>query len=175
MNAVHSVYSLADGQLTGQSISVPEAELQSNTPPGCGLVEGLLDAASWRVDLASGQAVAKQPEQPADTEHITWVWDEALHRHMPQMTLAGSRAQLSAALIAELDAIDRSSGTDRAVRELLLTSNISEQALARIGAIEARAVAVRALMGRCTAAITLAELESIDADLQAQKVVQVTA
>lgn len=161
MNAIHSVYSLADGRLTGQTISVPEADLQANTPPGCGLVRGMLDAAAWRVDLASGQAVAKQPEQPADTEHITWVWDEALHRHMPQMTLAGRRAQLTEALISALASIDQRSGTDRAVRELLLASDISQAARDRIQAIEDQAMALRSLAERARSATTEAELSAI--------------
>lgn len=73
-----SVYSLSDGLLTGRVIQCQnQAQLQDNIPDGCAVVEGRLSPKTHRVDLQTGQAVAWQPDRPADTEFATWQWDDA--------------------------------------------------------------------------------------------------
>lgn len=175
MNNTYCAYTLADGQFTGLIISVPAAELSANTPTGCGLLAGVFDPQRWRVDIATGQAVELLPEKPADTDHVTWAWDANLSRYLPTMTLQGARANVMGTVTAALASIDQTSGTDRAVRELLLASGISAQAQTRIAAIEARAAAVRALAARCMQATTVDEVDAIGLQLQALQVVQVTA
>lgn len=175
MNTTYSAYTLADGQFTGVVISVPGGELQANTPAGCGMLPGVFDAQRWRVDIATGQAVAVLPQKPADTDHVTWAWDETLSRYLPTMTLEGACASVMGAVTAALASIDQSTGTDRAVRELLLASGIGAQARARIEAIEARAAAVRALAARCMQATTVEQVDAIALELQALQVVQATA
>lgn len=165
MNNTYCAYTLADGQFTGLIISVPAAELSANTPTGCGLLAGVFDPQRWRVDIATGQVVEVVPEKPADTDHVTWAWDATLSRYLATMTVEGLRNQLMATVATVLADIDQRSGTDRAVRELLLASDISVAARARIQAIEAKAASVRALLGQAQAATTKAELESIQLPL----------
>lgn len=175
MNDTYSAYSLADGTFTGLTISVPAAELAANTPPGCGMLAGAFDAERWRVDLASGNAVPVVQVRPVDTVDLTWGWDETLGRYVATVTLHGARAHVLSAAALALASIDRDSGTDRAVRDLLLASSISAQARARIETIEARATAVRALVARCEQAATVEQVDAIASELQALQVVQATA
>lgn len=175
MSVTQSIYRLADGVFTGQTITVPAGELEANTPPGCRLYPGVHDPKRWRVDLASGELLELPPERPADTEHVAWVWDAELGRYVPTMTVEGERVQLLATLNAALKRVDQDSGTDRAVRELLLASNVPEQAKQRMREVEARAADIRALIVRAGQASSLGECEAIAADMLAQQVVQATA
>lgn len=175
MSTINSVYRLDDGLFTGQVITAPAGDLEANTPPGCGLIEGAHDPKRWRVDLTSGELQQLPPERPADTAFVQWRWDETLGRYLPAMTLEGERAQLLDTLNAALKRVDQGSGTDRAVRELLLASNVPEAAKARMREVEARAAEVRGLMVQAIQATTVSECESIAVALAALQVVQATA
>lgn len=170
MNTTYSVYTLAGGLFTGQTLCVPDADLQANTPEGCGVMQGQHDPLRWRVNVSTGDLVELLPEQPQGTELLAWIWDETLTRWVASPTLEGHRQALLDQIKRALTVTD--GGADRAVRELLLASDISAPARARMQAIEDRAAVLRALVLQAEAATDLAALAQVEAALQ---VVQATA
>lgn len=105
-----SVYRLKDGILVGQTLeSSNAAAVETMTPAGCGIVEGVHDHLSKRVDLVTGTVVDYQPPAP-DAEHE---WNVERRRWLLKPEAAAKERAL--ARIAELE-----SGQNRALREAAL-------------------------------------------------------
>lgn len=62
-------------------------------PPqaGLGVLDGLHDHLSQRVDLDTGEVVDWQPDKPAGDEYTDHEWDEQARRWVPVLTLAGRK------------------------------------------------------------------------------------
>lgn len=158
----YSVYRLDTGALTGQTLCLPSDEAAASTPPGCGLVEGAWHHERHQVDLSTATVQPLAPVKPADTADHTWHWHEPAGRFVPAPTLQRQRLDLIALIDA---AIARAEGnTDRAVRELLLASELQAPARARIEAIEAAVVQLRALRTAALLAANEAELALLPRD-----------
>lgn len=57
-----SIYRLADGQiLPGHIVCSDRAQAQANVPDGCALIDGALDPATQRIDLATGDIITSVP------------------------------------------------------------------------------------------------------------------
>lgn len=163
MNATtYSVFRLDDGSLIGQTLCLPADEAANNTPLGCGLVEGAWHHERHRVDLSTTTVRTLVPVKPSDTADHTWHWHEQGGRYVPMPTLQRQRLDLIALIDA---AIGRAEGnTDRAVRELLLAGALQAPARARIEAIEAAVVQLRALRVAALLAENEAELALLPRD-----------
>lgn len=98
MNTWH-IYRLSDGVFTGQAYTGAEADLEANTPAGCGAIVGVSDWLSQRVDTPTGALVDYQPPAPADDAMRTWSWAAAAKRWVAAPTVAA----LSIAARAERD------------------------------------------------------------------------
>lgn len=156
---VRSVYLLATGQLTGQTLVVPEADEVACTPPGCGLVDGAWPADQWRVDMQTQQVVALAPAKPDDTQEFSWEWSAEFGRWLAKPTLMRLRADKLASIdqaIARAEA-----GTDRALRELVLASSLPQAARARFVTIEQAVSALRAIRAQVASAATLEAIEAL--------------
>jgi hypothetical protein len=109
-----SFYDLTTGLFAGRTFaSTDEDQIEQHTPDGHGHVEGVHDHLSRRVDLATGEVVDHQPEQPsADFE-----WDAQAKRwKLSAAVLASQQARSSAMTeIARLEA-----ACIRPLRELAL-------------------------------------------------------
>lgn len=85
------LYSLDDGRLLGRSFSAPgtdadDEDVALNTPAGCGVVAGVSDWQSQKVDLDTGRLVDFQPPPPADDAMRTWEWHWVARRWVPVET-----------------------------------------------------------------------------------------
>ena len=100
MNITRHFYRLDTGLLTGGTITAPDAHLADNTPAGCGLVSGVTDWQSQRVNLATGDLVDYQPPAPADDAMRTWAWQAEARRWVAVPTLGALKADR----VAEVDA-----------------------------------------------------------------------
>lgn len=75
-NAEISVYKLADGVLTGQTLSLPPDMLPTLAlAEGLAWVDGVHDHTRRRVDLTTGDLVEYQPPAPPADDWQTWAWD----------------------------------------------------------------------------------------------------
>lgn len=74
----YSLYSLETGLFTGCALSCSLDRLMDevNVPAGCGVIVGVYDHLSQKVDLATGQVVDYQPPQPS-SDHV---WDISSRR-----------------------------------------------------------------------------------------------
>lgn len=156
---IHSVYLLASGQLTGQTVSVPQSELEANTPPGCGLIEGRWPPERWVVDLPSGQVVPSVEPKPADTADYMWSWSDDHGRWVASPTLERLRADKLAQIDQAIMAAE--GGTDRALRELVLKSDLPRAALSRMRAIDEAVAALRVLRLQALSAQSAQEVEVV--------------
>lgn len=155
----HSVYLLATGQLTGQTVSVPECDLKANTPVGCGLIEGRWQPERWVVDLPSGQVVPRVEPKPEESADFVWSWSEDHGRWVASPTLERLRADKLAQIDQAIVAAE--GGTDRALRELVLKSDLPPAALSRMRAIDAAVAALRELRVQALQAQSPQELEAL--------------
>jgi len=103
----------------------------ANCPPGHKPIEGHFDPLSQRVDVATGQVIDYQPEQPSNDHE----WDAQVKRWRlnPEMAAAAEARRTTLAKIRELEA-----GQARAVREAVLTGDPT-----RLAAIEAQIAELR--------------------------------
>lgn len=85
-----SVYDLATGLFTGRRVTCLDQHAKANTPDGCGLIEGVFDRKSQRVDLETGVVVAY--ERPA--AEIEVEQRDVLRRQARQRIDELERAQL---------------------------------------------------------------------------------
>lgn len=92
-----SKYSLADGRLTGVTVTCSGDYLDANVEADCGCVIGEYDALSQRVDLATGLVIDYQPPQPSP-DHA---WDAELRRWLYVPTLADHKAAKLALINAQ--------------------------------------------------------------------------
>lgn len=144
MNKTFSVFNLTTGRLTGQTICVPPEGLAANTPAGFGLVEGAWDSSWWMVDVSSGQLVSTGASgRPADTPEITWDWSAEAGRWVPSATLMKERADRIA--MVERAIVRAEAGTDRALRDFVIAAGLPLAAVARMQAIEAEVLGLRAV------------------------------
>lgn len=161
MNQTFSVFILASGLLTGQTISVPPEAIEANTPPGCGLVEGAWSSALFKVDVVSGEVVPILADgRPADTDEITWSWNRETARWEPAATLKkerGDRLVLVDRAIAKAEA-----GTDRALRDLVIAAGLPLAAVARMQAIEATVASLRDLRQQLLDADTIEQVLAVE-------------
>jgi hypothetical protein len=95
MSTWFSFYELSSGALLGHLWAGCEADLASNTPPGCAAVPGRHDHLANRVRLITDDHGAQvpirvdwQPPAPQDDELRTWAWDAAAKRWQAQPTQA---------------------------------------------------------------------------------------
>ena len=102
MTITRHVYRLDTGMLTGGTITAPDAHLADNTPDGCGLIGGVDDWQSQRVDLVTGELVDYQSPAPADDDLRTWAWQAEARRWVAVPTLAALKADRVAAVDAAM-------------------------------------------------------------------------
>lgn len=88
----HYVYWLQSGIFTGATITGPIEHLAGNTPAGCGVICGVSDPESQRVDTETGEVITYQPPKPPDTALVLWSWDDGARRWVAAPTDA-ARAQ----------------------------------------------------------------------------------
>lgn len=161
MNATFSIFSRATGRLTGQTISVPPEALAANTPEGFGVIAGAWDSKSWRVDLDSGALVATESAgRPADSDEITWDWSEALGRWAPTATLKKERGDRLA--LVDRAILKAESGTDRALRDMVIAAGLPLAAVARMQSIEATVAALRGVRQQLLDAITIEQVKAVE-------------
>lgn len=118
-----SVYNKSTGELIGQTFSTDEqiATVPTNFPDGHGVIEGLHDHLSKRVDLASGKVVEHMPPAPS-ADHV---WNPETKRW--QLTAAAA------------DKIVRRIAAYTRIHELEASQHrrLREHALGKPGALEA--------------------------------------
>jgi hypothetical protein len=104
MQTTVSLYSLADGLLTGAELSGSPEFVAENTPADCGAIDGQHDHTRRRIDLATGELVSYQPPAPASDEWQTWTWDAGAWRWLSVPTTAAlardARAERARRLLA---------------------------------------------------------------------------
>ena len=105
-----------------------------------------------------------QPPAPTDSEHVTWTWDATAWAWQPQPTLtAVKRARIAQVQVA-IDAAEAEQA--RPMREvvsaLLGGAAAPSFAAAKLTALDAEIVGLRAVRAAMAAAMTLAELEAVE-------------
>ena len=154
----YSFFDLKTGLLTGQFYSGDDPTQMLT--PGVGMVEGIHDHLSKRVELGSGSVVNYRPPPPADTEDASHKWDSGAARWVPIATLAANKKALCAAVVAEQYNAEQAQA--RAVRETLLLSGLQrDAALERLKVLEKRATSMREILRRIAACNTQAELDAV--------------
>lgn len=88
-------YDLATGQLTGRTLhATGDEQLAANIPPGCGALEGELDAAAGYVlDGAFAPYTDAQLAARQDCPGAGWVWNAATFAWDDARTLEQAKAQ----------------------------------------------------------------------------------
>lgn len=161
MNQTFSVFNLATGRLTGQTICVPPEALAANTPEGFGLTEGAWDSSRWMIDVSSGELVPTGASgRPADTPEITWDWSEEAGRWVPSATLMKERADRIA--LVERAIVQAEAGTDRALRDLIIAAGLPLASVSRMQAIEVAVTALRAVRQQLLDADTMEDLLAVE-------------
>lgn len=153
------IYSFANaaGVFIGMTYSGPDSQLEANTPEGCVAVAGVHDPETKR--FVTGEVVDYLAPKPEATDLLDWELREG--RWVPVPTLEGVRR----AVLADLQgrALAAEGGTDRALRQMVLTSP-GHPAASRMQAIEDAVSPIRAAINAATIAQTVGELEAIRAD-----------
>ena len=88
----HNEYQVSTGQFTGYALNLPQGAVP--TPkPGYSYFPGEIDITIYEVSLADdghGNTTPvlrkRKPVKPADTEFITWTWDEVMEEWSPTPT-----------------------------------------------------------------------------------------
>lgn len=106
-------YRLADGFLTGRSMTGPAADVAANAPADEGVVAGVTDWRSERVRLVTDDQgnqvptlVDWQPPAPPDDAMQTWSWDAAAKRWISAPTLAARALEAKAERMTRLERCD---------------------------------------------------------------------
>jgi hypothetical protein len=141
MSNAWSFYRLDTGMFTGQKLFAASQHTESNTPTGCGVIEGDFDHLSQRVDLTTGQVVDWQPAPPAEDGFYTWAWDTATRRWVSTPTEATLYLEERARIIAAIVALEATQ--DRPTRELALDPN-NDVSRAKLTLINSQIAALRA-------------------------------
>lgn len=143
MNAFYH-YDLSTGLFTGtlvRSSNPTEEFIAINTPQGCGLMKGVTDHLSQRVDPKSGELVDYIPPSPGDE----YEWNAATRRWQLKREIAEQQQRATLAQ-AQIEALELASL--RPLREVRLAElsgrAAPEIAVARLQEIEARCEALRA-------------------------------
>lgn len=161
---VWSVYSLADGLFTGQTISVIDSELAANTPPGCGLAAGSWAPSRWRFNASENRVEKIVSPRPEDCEDFVWRWDAQHERWDPLPTL--KRVRVDRLALVDRAILQAEAGTDRALRDLVIAAGLPLAAVARMQAIEASVASLRAVRQQLLDADTIEAL--LAAEIPAQ-------
>lgn len=127
MNKTFHFYDPATGLFSGRSYSGPEDGLIDNTPVGLSSIEGDVDHASQRVNLATGEIEDYQPPSPG----ADFAW-EAQSKRWALTDRAARAAHKRAKAKASIEALEKSQG--RALRELALGKPGASDRLAEIDA-----------------------------------------
>lgn len=169
---VWHLYRLVDGGILGRTFSTISADrgdpqvsavLEANTPAGHGVVTGVVDWESQRVDLSTGAVVDWQPPRPADEAMRTWTWNEQARRWLPVPTLAALRA----ARVSEAQAaiVGAEAAQARPARELALAAALGQPApaaaLVRLQRLDDSVNALRGLLAQLGAATSADELAAL--------------
>lgn len=93
MNRVWHFYDPATGIFAGRSFSGPDRALSANTPPGLQAFDGVVDALSQKIDLATGKVIDYQPPQPSPD----YIWDATVKRWQMDPAVLASQAKKAAA------------------------------------------------------------------------------
>lgn len=99
------------GRWTGSALTLPEADVAANTPPGCTAVPG-----SPRDLLQTG--AMQPPPLPADTAMVTHRWCPDTLTAVAEPTVRARNAARRAELVAQIQERERASA--RPLRELLI-------------------------------------------------------
>lgn len=133
-------YRLSDGALTGRSFGASsDRDLARNTPPGCGVIEGVTHPHAQRVDTETGQLVDWQPPKPSDD----YEWDASTRRWVKKREVAAAE-RASAQAQAEINALELQQL--RAIREALIETLPDGDAKRRLVEAEAAIAARRPLL-----------------------------
>jgi hypothetical protein len=133
----YSLYDSATGVFTGQTLTLPEAMLKANVPPGLAAMEGAFNEHGQRVDLETGEVVEWQSPQPPGDDMRHPVWDENTRRWRFVPTERAEQLRS----VRELEG-----GQARALRALALNPD-DQVARQRLVAIEA-AIAASGVRGQ---------------------------
>ena len=100
-----TIYDKATGVFVS-AFSGPADSLLQNTPNGCGSIEGIYNANSQKVDLATGKVVDYKPPQPANTPDKVWSWDKSSNLWIASKTPLAVAMQVRAERDRRLAACD---------------------------------------------------------------------
>lgn len=111
------------------------------------------------MDLKTAQVVRAAPAKPDDSSEFTWSWSEEFGRWLAEPTVMRARADKLAAIDQAI--VRAEGGTDRALRELVLSSALPAPARARFLAIEDAVAKLRDLRARAISASTHEEIDAL--------------
>lgn len=161
-----SQYVIDTGSFTGVRMAASDALLAQNTPPGTAWVDGDHNARNRRclvdvVDEAGRVLVVPwQPDAPAETANVSWVWDVDGEQWRPELKLPALKENAKRPYLQQLAALDGQSS--RAVAEILEAQLAGEEppapAVARLQAVNAEKALTRAQLAAIDQAETAADL-----------------
>lgn len=136
-------YSLETGLFTGRCIDGDADALKANLPPGCAWIDGVIDARSQRVDLATEQLVDYVPPAPEPAAEYAWNTEVRRWLLLPEVLERNRRRAAALDRIEQLEA-----GSIRALREIRVAEvrggRAPNEAWAKLEAVEAEIAALRA-------------------------------
>lgn len=100
---MYTIYRLSDGVVIGHK-SCPAKLIERNTPAGCGVLEGAIDATRFKVDVETKELVAlPEPSQAAALDEET----RQLARERIASIEAGQVRTIREALLGDAAAVER--------------------------------------------------------------------